>query len=43
MEMSFCINIVLKYSYGPSRKDIIILTYINIIKWMLNILSKISI
>ena len=22
MEMSFCINIVLKYSYKPSRKDI---------------------
>ena len=23
MEMPFCINIILKYSYGPSRKDII--------------------
>ena len=22
MEMPFCINIVLKYSYRPSRKDI---------------------
>ena len=29
MEMSFCINIVLKYSYAPSRKDIRHTSYIN--------------
>ena len=29
MEMQFCINIVLKYSYGPSRKDIMNTSYIN--------------
>ena len=29
MEMPFRINIVLKYSYGPSRKDIIHTSYIN--------------
>ena len=27
--MSFCINIVLKYSYGPSIKDIMHNPYIN--------------
>ena len=29
MKMSFCINIVLKYSYGTSRKDIMHASYIN--------------
>ena len=29
MEMSFCINIILKYSCGPSRKDIMNTLYIN--------------
>ena len=29
MEVSFHINIVLKYSYGPSSKDIIYTSYIN--------------
>ena len=29
MEMPFCINIVLKYSYGPSIKDIMHTSYIN--------------
>ena len=29
MKMSFCINIVLKYSYGPSRKYIMHTSYIN--------------
>ena len=29
MEMSFCINIVLKCSYGPSRLDIMHTSYIN--------------
>ena len=29
MEMSFCINIVLKYSYWPSRKAIMLTPYIN--------------
>ena len=29
MEMLFCINIVLKYSYGPSRKDIMHAPYTN--------------
>ena len=29
MKMPFCINIVLKYSYGPSRKDIMLIPYIN--------------
>ena len=29
MEMPFCINIVLKYGYGPFRKDIMHTSYIN--------------
>ena len=29
MEMLFCINIVLKYSYGLSGKDIMHTSYIN--------------
>ena len=29
MEMSFRINNVLKYSYGPFRKDIMHISYIN--------------
>ena len=29
MERPFCINIVQKYSYGPSRKDIMHTSYIN--------------
>ena len=29
MKMSFCINIVLKYCYGPSRKDIMDTCYVN--------------
>ena len=29
MEIPFCINIVLKYSYEPSRKDIMHTSYIN--------------
>ena len=29
MEMLFCINIVLKYSYEPSRKYIMHTSYIN--------------
>ena len=29
MEMPFCINIVLKYSYELSRKDIMHTSYIN--------------
>ena len=27
--MPFCINFILKYSYGPSRKDIMHTYYIN--------------
>ena len=29
MEKPFCINIILKCSYGPSRKDIMNTPYIN--------------